>query len=91
MLDFIYRLLGKESTSSKDVAKKRIQHVLIFDRTSISEEIINRIREDISKVISSYMEIDEKDLKVEISKDNDKVALVTNIPIIKMKRNYSPK
>lgn len=84
-------MLGKESASSKTVAKERLRLVLVHDRASISPAMLNRLREDLIKVISNYMEIDEAALEFNLLQDDNEVALVANIPVVKMKRDYSTK
>jgi cell division topological specificity factor len=91
VLEFISRMLGRESASSKTVAKERLRLVLVHDRASISPVMLNKLREDIIKVISNYMEIDEAALEVNLCQDEREVALVANIPIVKMKRDYAAK
>ena len=91
MLEFIKRMLGKESASSKTVAKERLRLVLVHDRASISPAMLNRLREDLIKVISNYMEIDETALEFNLCQDDKEVALVANIPVVKMKRDYAAK
>ena len=91
MLEFISRLLGKESASSKTVAKERLRLVLVHDRASISPAMLNSLKEDLIKVISKYMEIDEAALEFNLLQDDNEVALVANIPVVKMKRDYAAK
>ena len=89
MLDFISRMLGKDSTASKNVAKERLRLVLVHDRASISPHMLNQLKEDLIRVISNYMEIDESAMEIDLSQDEREVALVANIPIMKMKRDYA--
>lgn len=89
MLEFINRMLGRESASSKTVAKERLRLVLVHDRASISPAMLNKLKEDLIKVISNYMEIDEAALEVNLCQDDREVALVANIPVMKMKRDYA--
>lgn len=91
MLEFISRMLGKENASSKNVAKERLRLVLVHDRASISPYMLNKLKEDLIKVISNYMEIDESTLEVNLSQDDKEVALVANIPVLKMKRDFAGK
>ncbi|AFQ46014.1 cell division topological specificity factor MinE [Desulfosporosinus meridiei] len=91
MLEFISRMLGRESASSKSVAKERLRLVLVHDRASISPAMLNKLREDLVKVISNYMEIDEAALEFNLCQDDREVALIANIPVVKMKRDYSAK
>jgi len=82
-------MLGKENASSKTVAKERLQLVLIHDRASMSPAMFNSLREELIKVISNYIEIDETALECNLCQDEKEVALVANIPVIKMKRDYA--
>ncbi|AFM43152.1 cell division topological specificity factor MinE [Desulfosporosinus acidiphilus SJ4] len=91
MLEFISRILGKETASSKSLAKERLRLVLVHDRASISPAMLNKLREDLVKVITNYMEIDENALEFNLCQDERDVALVANIPVIKMKRDYAAK
>jgi cell division topological specificity factor len=83
-------MLGKES-ASKNIAKERLRLVLVHDRATISPHMLNKLKEDLIQVISNYMEIDESALEVNLSQDDREVALVANIPVVKMKRDYSTK
>jgi len=91
MLEFIRRMFGKEieSASSNTVAKERLRLVLIQDRASMTPAMLDSLKDGIIKVISNYMEIDETALEFNLCQDDCQVALVVNIPVIKMKRDYS--
>ncbi|WP_418790742.1 cell division topological specificity factor MinE [Phosphitispora sp. TUW77] len=86
MLDFILRVFGKDNNASKNVAKERLRLVLVHDRADMSSQLIEDLKEDLIKVISNYMEIDESALEVNLDSSNNTVALVANIPVLKMKR-----
>lgn len=86
MLDLIARLFGRESTSSKDIARERLRLVLVHDRSAASPEFINALKEDLIKVIQQYMDIDMEGLLVSIEGEDNSVALVANIPIKGLKR-----
>jgi cell division topological specificity factor len=86
LLEFLLRVLGKEGTSSKNVAKERLRLVLVHDRADVSPQLLENLKEDLIKVISNYMEIDEKALEVNLDTSDNTVALVANIPVIKMRR-----
>lgn len=77
---------------SNEIAKERLKIVLIHDRagTSPNSNILEMIKKDIMKVISNYIDIDEKEFDVEItrgSSEDNMVAtkLVANIPIKRIK------
>lgn len=84
-------LLGKffgreEANASKTVAKQRLRLVLVHDRLDVSETIMNSLREDLIATIDKYMEIDREALEVSLSREEDGVALIANIPVLNVKR-----
>lgn len=85
LLDFLNRFFNRES-ASKNVAKERLRLVLVHDRTNISPEIVEALKEDLIKVINNYMEIDQNALEVSLNKEDNSVALVANIPILRIKK-----
>ena len=91
MLDFLLRVFGKDNISSKNVAKERLRLVLVHDRADMSPQLIEDLKEDLIKVISNYMEIDENALEVNLDSSNNTVALVANIPVLRMKRTSNRK
>ena len=84
MLDALMKIFGKKEQSGK-IARDRLKVVLIHDRANISPEVMENLKDDIIKVISNYMEINQKDMEISLANDDDSVALVANIPVSKMK------
>ncbi len=85
MLELISRIFGRE-TNSKDIARERLRLVLVHDRSTVSPEIINLLRDDLIQVIQKYLDIDLEGLLVNIEGEDNSVALIANIPIRGMKR-----
>lgn len=77
-----------DKKSSKDVAKERLQLVLIHDRASLSPGMVEALRKDLIQVISKYMEFDQNDLEVQMESRDDIAMLEVNIPIAQVKRGY---
>ena len=90
MFDLINKMFSKETTPSKDIAKERLRLVLVHDRVNVSPQFMEVLKEDMIKVISNYMEINEKEMEVNLSSTNSSVALVANIPVNRMKRGVMP-
>ncbi|MCM8900340.1 cell division topological specificity factor MinE [Caldicoprobacter algeriensis] len=93
MID-LFKFFGKGESKSKDIAKERLKLVLIHDRANISPKFLDMIKDDIIKVISNYMEIDEAGLDIRLSRipqedDTYSTALLANIPIRRVK-NMGP-
>ncbi|WP_027717008.1 cell division topological specificity factor MinE [Desulfovirgula thermocuniculi] len=86
MLDFINRVLGRESGGSKEIAKERLRLVLVHDRASVSPQLLQALKTDLIQVISKYMDIDEKAMEVTLDSNERQVALVASIPVKSMKR-----
>lgn len=86
-MDF-FKFFSSKS-SPKDVAKERLKLILIHDRSDMSPEFLELIKEDLLKVLSKYVEIDNSDIDVKLTKveeeTGDAPALIASIPIGKMK------
>lgn len=85
MLDLIARVFGRESASAS-IAKERLRLVLVHDRTSVSPQFLEAIKEELIGVISRYMEIDRDHMDVNLQSGENQSTLVANIPIRRMKR-----
>jgi len=83
-MGFLSRFFKVEN-SRKD-AKERLQVVLIHDRADISAGMMESLRRDIISVISNYMDISEEGIELQLEKEKSSVALVANIPILRVKR-----
>jgi len=82
MINFLKSVLGKEAPGSKNLAKERLRLVLVHDRASVSPHLLENLKEDLIRVISNYMEIDEEALEMKLNSKDDSVALVANIPVV---------
>lgn len=82
------RFFGRDEDSdlSKSVAKERLRLVLVHDRLDMSESMMESLRTDLIATIGKYMEIDQDALEVSLSRDDDGVALIANIPVKNVKR-----
>lgn len=92
MLEFIQRALGlkkDDPVASKNTAKERLRLVLVHDRASMSPATLEALKEDLIKVISEYMEIDQAGLEVCLNSEDESIALVCNIPVVTLKRTLS--
>ena len=81
MIEALRKLLGKKE-SSGDVARRRLQLVIINDRANFSPEIMDSMRAEIVQVISKYMYIDTREMEFALENENDAMALVVNIPVV---------
>jgi cell division topological specificity factor len=76
--------------SPKEVAKDRLQLILIHDRSDVSPEFLEVIKGEILKVLSAYADFDNKDIEVKLTRteegEGSSPALVASIPIKSMKK-----
>ncbi len=70
--------------TSRQIAKDRLKILLISDRVNCSPELLELIKNDISKVISKYMKIDTANMEIQISKSSP--TLYANIPILDLNK-----
>ncbi len=80
MASFIDRLLGRK-TKSASQAKERLQLVLIHDRTDLTSETLQALKDDIIEVISRYVEIDPVDVHIDMAQEGREQRLVADIPV----------
>lgn len=85
----IKKWFNRES-SSKDVAKDRLKLVLVQDRSHLSTDIMDQLRDEILEVIQKYVEINDEELHIELTRKEDEKgatgALIANIGIKGMRR-----
>ena len=81
MLDMLMKVFGKQEKRSGQIAKERLQVVLIHDRASVSPELMDQLKNEIISVISKYMDINKSEMEISLANDADSVALVANIPV----------
>ena len=86
-MDFLKKLFGSNNETSGQRAKDRLRIVLIHDRTDISPQLLDNLRDEIVHVLVKYMEIDEKKIEIDLDRDEKAVALVANIPVLRIKRS----
>ena len=85
LFDFLSKLF--KSDKSGNVAKERLQLVLIHDRNDISPEVLNALKIEMIQTIKKYLEIDEGGIEIELNKEDRSVALVASIPLLNMHRS----
>ena len=89
LINILDKLIGKQEKSSKNDAKKRLQFVLLHDRTDLPPERMEEMKREIFAVVSKYIDIDLDALEMNLEKVDQCVALVANIPIRKSRASDS--
>ncbi len=93
--DILNKLFGRQPASAAK-ARERLQLVLAHDRSDLSPDLLDQMREEILKVVAKYVEIDMDGGAVSLETEDRMTALVANLPIkrtltgeIKMKEKQS--
>lgn len=87
MFELLNRIFSRDNIPSKSIAKERLRLVLIHDRSTVTPEFLNALKEDLIKVIREYLDIDENGLQVNFENEDSSIALVANIPVRGFRRN----
>ena len=85
MLNAIRRFFGEKPSSQ--VAKRRMQVVLMHDRMDIAPDLMESLKNDILAVLSRYMEIDQQSIRVDLEQGKDYTALVSNVQVKRVYRH----
>lgn len=84
MLKAIRRFFGEKA--SGQVARQRMQVVLMHDRIDMTPDIMESLKNDIMAVLSRYMEIDQKTIQVDLEQGKEYTALVSNVHVKRVYR-----
>jgi cell division topological specificity factor len=80
-------LLGRKEPSSRDVAKDRLQLVLVQDRVNLSPQKMDQMKDELIAVISKYVEIDQNGIDISLAKTGRMSRLTANIPVLGARQN----
>jgi len=66
---------------SAENAKERLQLVLIHDRTDLTSEELNKMKDELLQVISRHVDIDRDAVQIDLAHDGRTQRLVADIPL----------
>jgi cell division topological specificity factor len=81
-MSWLNSLLGRKKQTSRDIAKDRLQLVLIQDRVNLSPQLLQTLKDELISVISKYVEIDEQNMEVNFTRSNRQSRLTADIPLV---------
>jgi cell division topological specificity factor len=81
-MGFLENLFGRDRRTSRDIAKERLQLVLVHDRIKISPAVLDRMKDEMISVISRYVEIEPDGVEVTFTQSRRESRLVADIPVV---------
>ncbi len=81
MSSFIGRIFGGREKSSSAVAKERLQLVLVHDRSNLSPEQVQAMKDEILEVIARYVDFDRDAVTIRLANQDRESMLLAEIPI----------
>ena len=83
IMDFFSRIFNR-SDDSANVAKQRLHLMLASDRTDISPETLEILKDEIINAISRHVTIDREHVEVTVTRTAERSRLVADIPVVKV-------
>ena len=81
-MNTLQRLMGRKQPTTREVAKNRLQLVLVQDRVNLPPGKMDRLKDELIQVISKYVEIDQTGIEISITGNGRQHRLTANIPVI---------
>jgi len=81
-MSWLNTLFGRREPTSREVAKNRLQLVLVQDRVNMSPHLLQTLKDELISVISKYVEIDAQNMEVTFTQSKRQSRLTADIPVI---------
>jgi cell division topological specificity factor len=81
-MDWLNSLFRRPESTSRQIAKDRLQLVLVQDRMNMSPQLLQALKDELITVISKYVEIDVENMEVTFKQSRRQSRLTADIPVI---------
>ena len=71
----------RKKALSASSAKDRLQFVLVHDRTNLSHQDLNKLKNELIEVLSRYVPIDRRAINISVEQDGRQQRLLADIPL----------
>lgn len=83
-MNLISRILGREPASSREVAKERLQVVLVHDRIHMTPSQMTAMRDELLAVVMRYFDVDCEGVEITFTQNKRTNHLVAEVPVVGM-------
>ena len=80
MTELLNKILNRKDASKED-AKQRLKVLLIHDQVDLTPAQHDAMQEEITAVIQKYVEIDRDNSIVRLERGDDRIALISSVPV----------
>jgi cell division topological specificity factor len=81
-MNWLKSLFGRPEPTSREIAKNRLQLVLVQDRVNMSPQLLQTLKDELISVISKYVEIDVENMEVTFTQSKRQSRLMADIPVL---------
>ena len=81
-MGLLHRIFGPREPTSREIAKNRLQLVLVQDRVNMSPQLQQQLKDELIAVISRYLEIDVENMEVTFMQSKRQSRLTADIPVL---------
>ena len=87
-MGFLDALLRRDTPPSRNVAKERLQLVLVHDRVQLSPQALQTLKDELIETISRYVDIDRDAVQITLTQSRrGESRLVADIPLVRAGRS----
>jgi cell division topological specificity factor len=90
MIQRLIQILTR-ADKSKNIAKSRLKLILVQDRFSINEEVMQSLQSEVTILLSKYFTLKTDEVEMDLERKGNALALVASIPILGMKERNNTK